>query len=53
MMPVTQVTVILTPKQHAKIVKRLREKKKDNVFVRKADIVREIVDAGLEALDKK
>jgi hypothetical protein len=49
--PALQVTLLLTPGQFAKIDRRLKAKKKSNTYVKKADVLREIVDAGLQALD--
>jgi hypothetical protein len=50
---ILQVSVSLTPTQLAKIDKRLAKKKKADVFTKKSDVIREIVDAGLQALGEK
>jgi len=53
MTPATQITLLLTRPQLAKVNKRLQEKKKIDAYAKKADVLREILDAGLEALDEK
>jgi hypothetical protein len=49
--PALQLTLLLTTSQMVKINKRFKEKKRANTYVKKADVVREIVEAGLQALD--
>jgi len=51
--PPHQVTLLLTPKQHAFVEARLREAKKSDPYVRKADVLRDVVAAGVEVLEEK
>jgi hypothetical protein len=53
MKPPTQITMLLTPNQYAKIERIVRQKKKNNALAKKSQVLREILDAGLEAYDKK
>lgn len=51
--PETQVTVRLAPRQMEKIQQRLAKKKKSDSFIKQSDIIREVVEAGLQALAEK
>jgi hypothetical protein len=46
----TQVTIALTEEQLARIEKVVKLREKDNPFIKRADVLRELLMSGLEAL---
>jgi hypothetical protein len=53
MRSVPAVCVQLTPSQLRRIKKRLDRKKKKDSFAKQSVVIREIVEAGLQALGEK
>jgi hypothetical protein len=50
MTPANQVTVVLSPVQGQKIKALLKKRRTKDPFIRKSDVLREVVDAGLRSL---
>lgn len=51
--PPHQVTLMLTPKQHAFIEARLKEARKADPYARKSEVLRDVMTAGITTLEER